>query len=226
MTVILFSLFARVAANGDNFPAHRYMRKRAALRLMGGGLVTKSQVSMLLQAVGSGDEDAYDQIIPLIYEELERMARSHLRGEHPDHTLQTADLVADAYLRLTDRHRTYENRSHFFGAAAIAMRRVLVDHARRRAARKRGGHLRQVTFEDMAVKAAEPSHDVLALDDALETLAGEDERLSKIVHLRYFVGLTVQETADLIGVSPATVKRDWAYARAWLSERMSPDATE
>ncbi len=156
----------------------------------------------------------------VVYGDLERMARSHLRRERSGHTLETSDLVSEAYLRLGLDARTFENRSHFFAAAAVAMRRVLVDHARRRAADKRGGDVHPVTFEDLAVHAEEPSVDILVLDEALEALAAHDERLARLVQLRYFVGLSIQETAEMLGVSPATVKRDWTYARAWLLERM------
>ena len=115
---------------------------------------------------------------------------------------------------------TFENKAHFFGAASIAMRRILVDHARQRAAQKRGGELLRVTFADLAVETDEPNVDLLALDEALNALESEDERLAQLVQLRFFAGLPIKETAELMGLSPATVKRDWVYARAWLLERM------
>ena len=186
--------------------------------------MTERTITQLLQAAGKGSSGAFDELVQRVYGDLERMAQAHLRREHPGHTLQPTELVSEAYMRLAEDDRTFQNRSHFFAAAAIAMRRVLVDHARRRAAAKRGGELRQVTFEDLAVQAEEPSVDLIALDEALESLAAIDERLGKLVHLRYFLGLSIPETADVLGVSPATVKRDWTYARAWLLERMSADS--
>jgi len=185
-----------------------------------GGL-TERTITQLLHAAADGSADAADELVRRVYGDLERMARAHLRREQTGHTLQPSELVSEAYMRLAEVDRTFENRSHFFAAAAIAMRRVLVDHARRRAAAKRGGAVRQVTFEELAVQSDEPSVDILALDEALEALSAEDERLGKLVHLRYFLGLSIPETADVLGVSPATVKRDWTYARAWLLERMT-----
>jgi RNA polymerase sigma factor (TIGR02999 family) len=185
--------------------------------------MTNRTITQLLHAAAEGSTGAFDELVHRVYGDLERMAQAHLRRERPGHSLQPSELVSEAYMRLAEVDRTFQNRSHFFGAAAIAMRRVLVDHARRRAAAKRGGQVRQVTFEDMAIESEEPSVDLLALDQALDALAQEDERLGKLVHLRYFLGLSIPETADMLGVSPATVKRDWTYARAWLLERMRSD---
>jgi RNA polymerase sigma factor (TIGR02999 family) len=149
------------------------------------------------------------------------MAGARMARERPGHTLQATALVNEAYLRLAPGEKQWENRAHFFGAAAHAMRRILVDHARRHQASKRGGEARRVTFDDLAVAAGEPGLDLLALDQALDALAEEEPRLAEVVHLRYFAGLGITETAALLDTSPATVKRDWTFARAWLLERMS-----
>lgn len=143
-----------------------------------------------------------------------------MRHERSDHTLQPTELVNEAYLRVAADDADWENRAHFFGAAVEAMRRVLVDHARRRAAEKRGGGMERITFEDLHVASDEPDTNVLALDRALDALEAEDARLARVVRLRYFGGFTIDEVADMLGVSPATVKRDWTYARAFLQDRM------
>jgi len=179
-----------------------------------------SDVTLLLQAAQAGDGEAYDRLIPLLYVELRRMARGQLGRERSDHTLQPTELVSEAYLKLVAGAATFENKAHFFGAAAIAMRRILVDHARDRAAKKRGGEVKRVTFVDLAVESDEPNVDLLELDEVLEQLQSEDERLSRLVHLRFFAGLSIKETAELMDLSPATVKRDWIFARAWLLARM------
>ena len=182
--------------------------------------MTPSDVTMLLQAAGAGDDGAYDRLIPILYEELKRVAQGQLRRERSDHTLQPTELVSEAYLRLVAGAASFENKAHFFGAASIAMRRILVDHARKRASKKRGGELQRVTFADLAVETDEPNVDLLELDQALNELESEDKRLAQLVQLRFFAGLPIKETAEIMGLSPATVKRDWAYARAWLLERM------
>ncbi len=178
------------------------------------------EITLLLQAVGGGDEGALDRLIPLIQARLHEMASYRMRQERAGHTLQPTALVNEAYMRLAGGQ--WENRIHFFGAAAEAMRRVLVDHARKVRAEKRGGGAERVTFSRLEVAAEEPDLDILALDEALQALEEEDRRLAQVVQLRYFVGLNIDETADVLGVSPATVKRDWVYARAWLRERMGP----
>lgn len=188
--------------------------------------MSHSDVTVLLDAIREGDESAYDRLIPLIYDDLRRLAASRMRRERPDHTLQPTELVNEAFLRLAGGPSRWENRAHFFGAAAEAMRRVLIDHARKRSSQKRGGGAEHVTFQDLAVQAEDPEVDLLALDDALTALAEVDPRLSQVVHLRYFAGLSVEETAELLQVSPATVKRDWTYARAWLYERMGGEGSE
>jgi len=183
--------------------------------------VAASEVTLLLQSIRAGDESAYSRLLPILYEDLRKLAQSRMRHERPDHTWEPTDLVNEAYLRLVEGSPSWENRAHFFGAAAQAMRRVLVDHARRRSAHKRGGDQERVTFDSLAVHSPEPDVDILALDEALTALEQHDPRLKRTVELRYFVGLTVQETAELLNVSPATVKRDWTYARAWLYDRMA-----
>lgn len=181
-----------------------------------------SDITQLLDAARSGDSRAYQQLIPLLYQELRVLARRQLARERVDHTLQPTELVSEAYLRLLGPQAKFENRAHFFGAAAVAMRRVLVDYARERAAKKRGGDVERVTFVDLDVASEEPDLDLLELDEALGLLEAEDERLGRLVQLRYFAGLSIKETAEVMGTSPATVKRDWTFARAWLLEKMGP----
>ena len=177
-------------------------------------------VTRLLHAASSGDEAAQRRLVEQVYGELRRMAASRMRAERSGHTLQPTALVNEAYLRLVGEQPRWENRAHFFGAASEAMRRVLVDHARKRASQKRGGGVTRVTFNELNVEAAPEGGDVdlLLLDEALKTLAKMDHRLAQVVLLRYFAGLSVAETAEITNTSPATVKRDWTYARASLFE--------
>jgi RNA polymerase sigma factor (TIGR02999 family) len=177
-----------------------------------------AEITRLLAVVARGGDVAESdaRLLELLEERLRRMARARMRGERPDHTLRPTELVNEAYLRIADRDGAWDNRAHFFGAAVEAMRRILVEHARRRAAEKRGGGVERVTFDDLEVASDEPDTDVLALDEALKALEAEDERLAGVVRLRYFGGYTIGEVAELLDVSPATVKRDWTYARAWL----------
>jgi RNA polymerase sigma factor (TIGR02999 family) len=175
----------------------------------------------MLQSVRSGRDGAQAELFELVYRELKSMAGAQMMRERAGHTLQPTALVNEAYLRLSPGGERWENRAHFFGAAARAMRRILVDHARRHQASKRGGEAVRVTFADLDVAAEEPDLDVMALDDALDALAKDEPRLAEVVHLRYFAGLGIAETARVVGTSPATVKRDWTYARAWLLARMS-----
>ena len=177
-------------------------------------------VTQLLQSIRGGDSAAREQLIGRLHGELRVLAASRLRAERPGHTLQPTELVNEAYLRLDGGHLDFDNRGHFFAAAARAMRRVLVEHARKRGAEKRGGGVAPVTFDDLRVSAADQGLDVLALDAAVSALQEFDPRLAKVVELRYFVGLSIPETATAMGSSPATVKRDWTYARAWLYEYM------
>jgi RNA polymerase sigma factor (TIGR02999 family) len=178
-------------------------------------------VAKLLQKINEGDGEAFEALVAAVYGELRRMAGSLMRGQNDRQTLQPTALVNEAYLRLVRGEPRWEGRAHFFGAAARAMRQVLIAHARERASLKRAGGAVRVTFEDLEIQAPEPHVDLLALDEALTALAREDERLARVTELRYFGGYSVQEIAELTGRSLATVKRDWTYARAWLYERMS-----
>jgi len=186
---------------------------------------TDSDVTRLLAALASGAPDAMDQLLPVIYDELKRLAASQLRRERDEHTLGATALVHEAFLRLVDQRAVdWRGRSHFFGIAAQAMRRILVDHARRRTAGKRARE-QQVTLDAAAPIAADSDSDeILGVHEALERLALLDERQAKLVELRYFAGFTLDESAELLGISPATASRDWAVARAWLQRELSPNA--
>jgi RNA polymerase sigma factor (TIGR02999 family) len=176
----------------------------------------------LLDEWRRGDEAALARLIPIVYEELRRVASARLRNEGSDHTLQTTALVHEAYLRLVGLDRmTLQNRTHFFAMAARLMREILVDHARRKHARKRGGDVAVVGLEEVGAGAETPLVDVLALDQALTDLAALDERLCQVVELRFFAGLSIAETAEALEVSPATVERDWTVAKAWLLQHLS-----
>jgi RNA polymerase sigma factor (TIGR02999 family) len=183
-------------------------------------------VTPLLLAWGSGDKSAGERLLPAIYEELHRQASRAMRREADEHTLQPPALVHEAYLRLVDQRRAeWHNRAQFFGVAAQIMRRILVDHARAQHATKRGGAMQQITLGDahQSSSAAEDDTalDVLALHDALERLAAIDPDQARVVELRYFGGMTIEDTAEALGISPATVKREWAVARAWLRRELS-----
>jgi RNA polymerase sigma factor (TIGR02999 family) len=182
-----------------------------------------SDVTRLLLAWRGGDAAAGEELLPAVYAELHRQAARAMRRESNEHTLQPTALVHEAYLRLVDQSRVeWRNRAHFFGVAAQLMRRILVDHARGRDADKRGGGVKPVTLHDFDAEAAsEQKLDVLALHDALETLASFDPQQARLVELRYFTGLNIEETAEALDVSPATVKREWAVARAWLRRELS-----
>jgi RNA polymerase sigma factor (TIGR02999 family) len=181
-----------------------------------------SDVTALLLSWSGGERSAADRLIPVVYDELRRQAARAMRREGPEHTLQTTALVHEAYLRLVDQRRVeWRNRAHFFGIAAEVMRRVLIDHARARLAAKRGGGGTRITLGDAgAVSAPDVDADVLALHEALERLAGFDPDQARLVELRYFGGLSIEETAQALGVSPATVKREWVLARAWLRREL------
>ena len=174
-------------------------------------------VTQLLVEWRRGNQAALDELFPIVYDELRRLARSYLRQERPGHTLQPTALVHEAYLRLVgQRSVSWENRAQFFGLAAQMMRRILVNHALGRHAAKRGGDVRRIPLDD-ALEALESRHvDVIALDSALTALHVLDPRQSQIVELRFFGGLTVDETAEVVGISPATVKREWTAAKLWL----------
>jgi len=182
-------------------------------------------VTQLLRDWRQGNRAAFDQLIPLVYDELRRLAKRHLQRQSPGHTLQTTSLVHEAYLRLIDQQNIeWQNRAHFFAVAARAMRFLLVDHARARQYAKRGGGVRQVTLDEVAVVSPERNDDLLALDEALSRLAALDPRKSQIVELRYFGGLSAEEAAEALGVSEITVKREWLKARAWLYRELQPEA--
>jgi RNA polymerase sigma factor (TIGR02999 family) len=175
-----------------------------------------TEVSHVLESIEQGDPQAASRLLPLVYDELRRLAARKLAREKAGQTLDATALVHEAYLRLVGRGgaRAYNGRGHFFAAAASAMRRILVDRARRRATQKRGGGLRRQTLEGVA--APEPDEDLLALDAALEKFAARDPIKARLVELRYFAGLTGEQAAEALGISPSTADRHWAYARAWL----------
>ncbi len=182
-------------------------------------------VTALLRAWSDGDRDALDQLLPVVYRELHRQAEHFMRAQPPGHTLQTTALVHEAYLRLAIRDRPeWKGRAHFFGVAAKAMRSILVDHARARGAAKRGGGTQAVTLSNLEDTDGQEL-DVLELDDALERLAELDPRKGSLVELRYFAGLSIEEAAESLGVSPATAKREWRLARAWLRRELDREST-
>jgi RNA polymerase sigma factor (TIGR02999 family) len=179
-------------------------------------------VTRLLKAWSNGDQQALNDLLPAVYQEVRKLAQSYLRRERSDHTLQPTALVNEAYLRLVDQRDVHWNsRSHFFGIAAQVMRRILVDHARMRNADKRGsGDRPRVLDEALEVAAIDENLDLVALDDALKTLAELDPRQARVVELRFFGGLSIEETAEVVGLSPATVKREWVGARTWLRREL------
>jgi RNA polymerase sigma-70 factor (ECF subfamily) len=186
------------------------------------------QVTLLLKAMKNGDESAAGKLLPLVYNELHRLAKSYMRRERPDHTLQPTALINEAYLRLAQDSVDWQSRQHFIGVAANVMRRLLVDHARARNAEARAGGLARVELEEGLMVSNERSSEVLALHDALTTLEAVDPRQAKVVELRYFGGFSVEEIGALLEMSPRTVKRHWALARIWLLQQMKkprdPDA--
>jgi RNA polymerase sigma factor (TIGR02999 family) len=174
-------------------------------------------VTELLRAWSEGDDGALERLVPLVEAELRRLARGYLGRERRGHTLQTTALVNEAFLRLTDARRVrWQDRAHFLGISARLMRRVLVDYARRRGFQKRGGGAQRVTLVEGLVASSDPALDIVALDRALEALANVDVRKSRVIELRFFGGLTVEEAAEVLNVSPDTVKRDWRLAKLWL----------
>jgi RNA polymerase sigma-70 factor (ECF subfamily) len=180
-----------------------------------------TDVSQLLVDYRNGNRGALERLMPLVYNELRRIAARHLRRERSNHTLQPTALVNEAYLRLARQKDVgFENRAHFLGIAARLMRQILVDHARTHGREKRGGSQTRVTLNEELVAAQGPDLDLLALDDAMRGLAAVEEKLAQVVELRYFGGLSIEETAEVMGTSPATVKRDWAMAKAYLRREL------
>jgi RNA polymerase sigma factor (TIGR02999 family) len=187
--------------------------------------VSPLDVTEILQEVRQGDQDAPARLMPLVYDELRRLADHYLRQERPDHTLQPTALVHEAYLKLIDQTRVdWQNRAHFFGVAAQLMRRILVDHARRHRASKRGGFQQKMTLDEAVDYSQSRDVDLVALDDALNSLSQLHTRQSQIVELRFFGGLSIEETAEALNVSPATVKVDWSMAKAWLRREIGAES--
>lgn len=183
-------------------------------------------MTALLKAWGSGDEAALDELVPLVESELRRLARGYMARERTGHTLQTTALVNEAYLRLVDAQDVcWNDRAHFFAIAARLMRRVLVDHARRKAFQKRGGNVKVVSLDEAMLISRAPDVELLDLDRALQALAAVDDRKARVVEMRYFGGMTVEETADALRVSTETVKRDWRLAKLWLLDELASSAS-
>lgn len=181
-----------------------------------------TDVTRILESLEAGDRQAAGELLPLVYEELRQLASARMRGERAGHTLNATALVHEAYLRLVGRDDPgWEGRGHFFAAAAEAMRRILVDSARRRQALKRGGDGKRVPLEEAEPTIIVPAEDLLAVNEALDDLEREDERSASVVKLHYFTGMTLKETADALGRSPRSIQRDWTFAKAWLRDRLS-----
>jgi RNA polymerase sigma-70 factor (ECF subfamily) len=180
-----------------------------------------ARVTALLEQAREGKAEALEALLPVVYDELRRVAAAYMRRERPGQTLQATALVHEAYLRLMrERHVAWQNRAHFCAIAANSMRQILVEHARARRAAKRGGDQARLTLDEAVIAAADPAVDIDALDQALERLAERDPEQARLVELRYFGGLTIEETAAVLGISPATVKRSWMVARAWLKKEL------
>ena len=185
-------------------------------------IAASHEVTQLLMAWNDGDQSALERLIPLVHAELRRIARRYMRNERVGHTLQTSALINEAYLRLIDAQQVrWENRAHFFGIAAQLMRRVLVDFARSRSYKKRGGGALQVSLDETMVITKERGEDLVALDEALSALSELDERKGRVVEMRFFGGLSEKEIAEALTVSPETVRRDWRLAKSWLRRRLS-----
>jgi RNA polymerase sigma-70 factor, ECF subfamily len=185
------------------------------------------QVTKLLQAWSQGQDAALDELLPVVHQELRRLARRYMFGERAGHTLQTTALVNEAYLRLVkSRQVNWQNRAHFFAISAQLMRRVLVDSARARGGQQRGGGIPKVTLDEALIGPQEKGHDLVALDDALNALSRVDPRKGRVVELRFFGGLSVEETGEVLQVHPNTVLRDWRLAKMWLKREMSREESE
>jgi RNA polymerase sigma factor (TIGR02999 family) len=180
------------------------------------------QITHLLQSWTQGDQGAIEKLVPLVYDELHHLAQRYMSDERPDHTLQTTALVNEAYLRLVDSgDANWESRTHFFGVCAQVMRRILVDWARSRQALKRGGDVSALDLDEALAATKQPGSDLVALDDALKALMAVDPRKAQVVEMRFFGGLSVKETAEVLKVSPETVQRDWKVAKSWLRRELS-----
>ena len=186
-------------------------------------MASSCEVTRLLKEWASGAQSALDELTPLVYEELRRLAASYMRHEKPGHTLQPTALVHEAFLRLAGGRLDCENRAQFYGIAAHLMRRILIDHARTRRAVKRGRRLEHLTFDEELIVSHEREADLVALDEAIEHLAAFDPRKASVVEMRFFGGLSVQESAEALGVSEITVRRDWQFSRTWLLRELSGD---
>jgi RNA polymerase sigma factor (TIGR02999 family) len=183
--------------------------------------MSSENITGLLVDWNAGDQSALEKLLPLVERELHRLAHSYMRRENPDHTLQTTALINETYLRLVDQRKVnWQNRAHFFGIAAQIMRRILLNYARDQNRLKRGGHAVHVSLSEALIMPAEKDRELIALDDALDRLEAIDKRKSRVVELRYFGGLSVEETAEVLGVSPITIMRDWQFAKAWLAREM------
>jgi len=181
------------------------------------------EITQLLKEWSDGDKSALDKLMPLVYDELHRIARRYMRQEGPGHPLQTTALIHEAYLKLVNpaANQKWENRSHFFGVAAMAMRQILVDHARARGRIKRRAWAQRVSLDEALTASDKPDTDLVALDEALKELERFDSRAGKVVEMRFFGGMTIEETAKALNVSPSTVKKDWEMARAWLHHELN-----
>jgi RNA polymerase sigma factor (TIGR02999 family) len=199
---------------------------RRLVRILASDMKPSSEVSQLLIEYGQGNREALDRLMPLLYAELRKIAVGYLQRERDGHTLQPTALVNEAYVRLVDQKVQWKNRAHFLGVAAQLMRRILVDYARTRRAEKRGAGFALVALDDAVLAPYERAVDLVALDDALQTLSEIDPQQSRVVELRYFGGLSLEETAVALGVSTATVVREWAVARLWLRREIARGAAE
>jgi RNA polymerase sigma-70 factor, ECF subfamily len=182
------------------------------------------EITQLLQAMHTGDRSAADKLLPLVYKELHRLAAAYMRRERPDHTLQPTALINEAYLRLAGEDVDWNGRAHFIGLAAHVMRQVLVDHARAHKAERRAGGLRRVDMDENLAIAPERLGEIQFIDEALERLARRNQRQARVVELRYFGGLSVEQIASVLGIAPRSVKRDWSLARIWLHRELHPDS--
>ena len=207
----------------------RTQRRLVQRKLFAPAMSESQEVTLLLSALTRGEDGAASKLVPVVYDELRRLAGSYMRRERVDHTLQATALVHEAYMRLVEqRSINWQNRAHFFGIAAQLMRRILIDHARGHTREKRGGEQTKVSLDEAFVFVEQRADELLAVDDSLNVLAKIDPRQARIVELRFFGGLSVEEAAEVLGVSPKTVKRDWSVAKAWLyadlKERYGIDA--